>query len=232
MTKRPRPPGATRNQPLTNPLDSANWQERWTALWSSLGAEPPPSLLGDLQGRYREPHRAYHTLRHLDECFAAFDSARAQAEHPAEIELALWFHDAIYDTRAADCEEQSARLSREALAQAGLDPVRIARVEALVLATKHSNPATGGDAMLLLDVDLSILGAETARFDEYEEQVRREYAWVPEAAFRAARRRILASFEARPRLYQTPSFAARLESRARANLARAIARLDLASPSS
>lgn len=214
-----------------NPLDSLLSQDRWRALWRKIGAAPPPALHGALLDRYQEPHRAYHTLRHLEECFAAFDAVRTQAEQPAEVELALWFHDAIYDTRAADSEEQSARWARESLEQAQVDLARIARVEALVLATKHVGSAASGDALLLLDVDLSILGAETERFDEYEEQVRREYDWVPEEAFRAARRRILASFQTRPSLYGTPTFAARLESRARANLARAITRLELAAPS-
>lgn len=77
----------------------------------------------------------------------------------------------------------------------------------------------------MTDIDLAILGAPQARFDEYEDQIRREYAWVPEADFRAGRARILESFLARPRIFQTRHFNARLEESARENMARSLARL-------
>jgi predicted metal-dependent HD superfamily phosphohydrolase len=151
--------------------------------------------------------------------------ARALAERPAEVELALWFHDAIYDTRAADSEERSAAWARASLARADAEPAVAERVAALVLATEHAVHVARGDAALLVDVDLSILGAAPARFDEYEAQVRREYAWVPEPGFRAARAEILAGFLARPRIFTTEHFFGRLETPARANLARSLARL-------
>ena len=86
---------------------------RWNATWHELGLSAPPRLFDELSSRYREEQRAYHTLQHLDECFAQLDSARTLAERPAEVELALWFHDAIYDTRAADSEDQSAAWARD-----------------------------------------------------------------------------------------------------------------------
>ena len=69
------------------------------------------SLYDALVARYSEPHRRYHTLQHLAECFAAFDEIAHLAEHPADVELALWFHDAIYDTRRSDNEQRSAEQS-------------------------------------------------------------------------------------------------------------------------
>ncbi|MEZ4334223.1 MAG: N-methyl-D-aspartate receptor NMDAR2C subunit [Myxococcota bacterium] len=195
---------------------------RWPALWTRLGLEPPAVLLEELVTRYRAPHRAYHTLRHLEECFVALDAAAPVAERPAEIEIALWFHDAVYDTRTSDSEERSARWASRALRAVGAPTALATRVEGLVLATKHDGPAASPDARLLVDVDLSILGASEERFDEYERQVRQEYAWVPEDAFREARRRILSGFLARPRLFGTDWFADRLERRARTNLARSI----------
>ena len=141
------------------------------------------------------------------------------------MQLALWFHDAIYDTRAQDNEERSAIWAADSLRGAGVREDVAARVHALVMVTKHAAVPSGADAELLVDVDLSILGAPEARFAEYERQVRREYAWVPEDAFRRARARVLESFLARPRIYSTRWFERRLEERARANLARSIAEL-------
>ena len=172
--------------------------------------------------------RAYHTLQHLRECFAQLAPVESCAEHLAEVELALWFHDALYDTRAQDNEERSADWARQALAQAGVPAEVGARVRALVLATRHAALPEVGDAQLLVDVDLSILGAAPVRFDEYERQIRQEYAWVPDAAFRQARANVLRGFLARPRIFGTPWFANRLEAPARANLARSLHALDAA----
>ena len=99
------------------------------------------------------------------------------------------------------------------------------RVHALVMATCHDAQPTTADAGLLVDIDLSILGAGPERFDEYEVQVRQEYAWVPGLVFRRKRREILQGFLARPRIYATDPFHRRFEEQARANLQRSVDRL-------
>lgn len=200
-------------------------QQQWHDAWRALGVAPAAGLLAQLEARYAEPHRAYHTLQHLGECFEQLAPAADLAEQLPEVQLALWFHDAIYDTRAADNEQQSADWAVTELRAAGADPQAAQRVHALVMATRHAAEPEGADATLLVDVDLSILGAPEARFAEYEAQVRREYGWVPEAAFRSARARVLESFLARPKIYGTDWFAQRLEARARENLARSLAAL-------
>ena len=88
--------------------------------------------------------------------------------------------------------------------------------------------ATTADAKLLVDVDLSILGAPPARFDEYEWQVREEYSWMPDWMFRHKRREILEAFLARPRVFNTEHFFTSYEVQARANLERSIKSLALA----
>ncbi len=193
--------------------------------WRALGVRAPEGLLDELIARYSEPQRAYHTLQHLDECFAQLSPASSLAEHLAEVQLALWFHDAIYDSRAQDNEERSARLASESLLAAGGGADCAARVHALILATRHDAAPEGADARLLVDVDLSILGAADERFAEYERQIRAEYAWVPEPDYRRGRARVLSSFLERPAIYGTSWFSGRLEGRARANLARSLAAL-------
>ena len=195
-------------------------RERWSVAWRLLGARPPEGLLAALIARYSEPHRFYHTLRHLDECFTALAPAAHLARHLGEVELALWFHDAVYDTRAADNEERSARSAEDALLAAGAGRDVASRVRGLVLSTKHEALPDEGDARLLVDVDLSVLGAPEERFAEYERQVRQEYDWVPDAPFRRARARVLESFLQRSSIYGTDWFAERLEARARENLRR------------
>jgi predicted metal-dependent HD superfamily phosphohydrolase len=199
--------------------------ERWRAAWAGLGLSPPEGLLEQLLARYGQPHRAYHTMQHLHECFGHFDQAAASAQHPDEVTLALWFHDAIYDPADANNEEASAEWAERVIAGAGGGATVQRRVRDLILATRHEAPPAPGDAALLADIDLAILGAERARFDEYETQVRREYAFVPEIVFRTTRKKVLEGLLARPTIYRTRRFIRRFEWQARVNLAGSISRL-------
>jgi predicted metal-dependent HD superfamily phosphohydrolase len=198
----------------------------WSRAWSGLGATGEGIELRDaLLAAWGEPPRRYHTLRHLGDCLALFDESEHLATHPAEVEIALWFHDAVYDLKARDNEARSAAWANQALASSGVaEPVRH-RVHALVMATCHHALPETDDARLLVDIDLSILGADPACFDEYEVQVRQEYAWVPGPLFRRTRRRILQDFLARPTIYSTNFFRQRFEVAARGNLTRSVARL-------
>ncbi|GER17165.1 HD domain-containing protein [Variovorax boronicumulans] len=196
----------------------------WNAAWHALGvAAPDDALRLELQRRYGEPQRHYHTMQHLGECLAWFDREQALAERPGEVALALWFHDAIYDVHSHDNEARSADWARQAMQAAGASDASAERVHALVMATRHDAVPEGRDAELLIDIDLSILGAERARFDEYERQVHVEYGFVPEEIRLPRRRAILQRFLDRPAIYATPRMHALLEARARENLQRSIA---------
>jgi predicted metal-dependent HD superfamily phosphohydrolase len=193
----------------------------WQRAWAGIGAVGEgDALFAQLMAAYAEPQRHYHTLQHLGECLALFDDARTLAAHPAEVELALWFHDAIYDIKGHDNEQRSADWARDALRDAGAPTDAAQRVHDLVMATRHTAVPSGRDEQLLVDIDLSILGAARARFDEYEQQIRKEYAYVPGFLFRRKRREILKGFLDRPAIYSTPHFHDMLEARARDNLRR------------
>ncbi|HET8699272.1 MAG TPA: N-methyl-D-aspartate receptor NMDAR2C subunit [Gammaproteobacteria bacterium] len=199
--------------------------EQWQSTWAGLGAPAPEGLYERLLACYSEPRRYYHTRRHLDECFAAFEAVRSSATHPAEIEIALWFHDAIYDTKRNDNEAKSADWARAALLDAGVSAEVAERVHALVLATRHAAAPQGNDAAILVDVDLSILGAKPQRFAEYERQVRLEYEWVPDRLFRRTRRKILEEFLRRPSIYTSEPFRGTRERAAQSNLRRSVEQL-------
>lgn len=167
---------------------------------------------------FNEPHRKYHTEQHLAECLGLFSKHLGLAVEPAEVEVALWFHDAIYNVKAIDNEAKSAEWAVHELQQAEVVPERIARVKDHILATRHSALPQGQDPMLLVDIDLSILGADRARFEEYERRVREEYEWVPDFIFNRKRREVLAEFVSRNTIYNTPELRESLEGQARANL--------------
>lgn len=203
---------------------STDWSARWERTWRDLGAPADAAECDALIARYAEPQRRYHTQHHLDECFARLEQARARAERPGELDLALWYHDAVYDPHASDNEARSAELAVQAMQRAGLAADARERVRALIMATRHDAPAAPGDAALLVDTDLGILAAEPERFDEYEREIRAEYAWVPTLIFRTKRTRVLQGFLDRERIYTSGAFDAD-ESQARRNLVRSIERL-------
>lgn len=195
---------------------------RWDSLLASLGLDPAEQfrLLDDLLTRYSEPQRAYHTLAHLTGLLGLLP-----ADHPeqAALELAVWFHDAVYDPTRTDNEEESAALAVRSLAPIGLSPALIGRVVEVILATK-THRATDASVALFLDADLSILGSDAETYLRYARAIRQEYAWMPEELYRAGRARTLEGFLRRERIYQTERFR-RLEAPARANLERELVEL-------
>lgn len=193
--------------------------ERWTRLWLAATKQPPPAGGYErLLGLYAGPHRHYHNQQHVADCLEQFDQARQFAVAPDAVEFAIWFHDAIYDTRAGDNEERSADLAQECLQQAGATKMLTDGVRRLILATKAHDGSLHPDAPLLVDIDLSILGRAPEKFCEYEKAIRAEYAWVEPTLFAAKRADILRRFFARPRLYHTDFFFGRYEGQARTNL--------------
>lgn len=201
---------------------SSSTSEKWHAAWHGLGLCPAPGLLEALLTRYAEPHRHYHATQHLQECLGHADRIQALAERPSEVLIALWFHDAIYDTQRHDNEALSAEWARQALLDAGSSTDQANRVAALVMATQHRAEPGSRDEQVLVDVDLSILGAPPDRFAQYEAQIRAEYGWVPADVFTEKRREVLAGFLDRPQIYSTEAFKALYEARARANLRQAL----------
>jgi len=195
-------------------------RHRWNHLWSQLGSAPPDGVFDAVVARYCEKQRHYHTLEHLQECLSLLDEVAPLAVHAPEIELALWFHDAVYDSHQQNNEELSAIWARSTAMAAGLPTECCERIYDLVLVTaSHSLPKTNDEA-LLIDIDLSILGAPPDRFAEYERGIRDEYRWVPSPIFAAKRRSILNTFLQRETIFRTQYFIERYERQARLNLGR------------
>jgi predicted metal-dependent HD superfamily phosphohydrolase len=204
-------------------LDMTMLAASWNRAWHGIGASGSGTPVYEaLVARYAEPHRDYHTLQHLTECIAWFNRVLPLAARPAEVELALWFHDSIYAVGRSDNEEQSARWAESELTSSGAGPLAAETVRTLVMATRHSALPETQDEKVVVDIDLSILGASDDRFAEYERQIRDEYAFVPSSLFDRRRREILQSFLDRPVIYSTPHFVAALEQKARDNLGRAL----------
>ena len=192
---------------------------RWAALGARLGARHWAPF-GDLEDRYAEPIRAYHTLTHVEECLRAYDGSGV---YDPWLELALWLHDVIYDPRAYDNEAGSAALARRWILTADLAPQVADAVATAILATEHRSVPTDGREALIQDIDLAIFAASRAQLFEYERQIRHEYSWVPADQYATGRRAVLSGFLARPQLYWTARYRQGLERIARSNLTALIA---------
>ena len=179
----------------------------------------------DLLRRWDEPHRGYHTTRHLVEVFWALEDLEQAGEvTPREGTLARivgWFHDAVYDPSAAPGENEirSADLASRDLSSLGARREDVQTVRELVLATQAHELTGDGLAAAFHDADLWILSASPERYAEYTAQVRQEYAVVPDAAFRTGRSAVLRPLLDRDSIYATSTARDLWESRARANVA-------------
>lgn len=185
------------------------------------------TLKQELSALYRAQGRHYHNLAHIEAMLGLAGDYRALLGDPEAVDAAIWFHDAIYDSKAKDNEAKSAALAEKKLA-GRTDAGRLGRIGAMILATathqlpRFDDAKATRDASLFLDMDLSILGAAPDAFDAYERAVRREYDWVEEPMWRAGRGAVLKDFLARPRIFHTEEFRQRFEPQARLNMARSL----------
>lgn len=183
--------------------------DSWLSLCQSQGARGDLSGVGGrLLAAYGAPDRIYHDLRHLADVLTRVDELAGEAADPDLVRLAAWFHDAVYATAPepgqATCEERSATLAERELRGIGVPAPARAEVARLVRLTASHAPA-GGDrnGAVLCDADLAVLARDPAGYQAYASDVRREYAAVPDALFRAGRASILRTLLEAPALFST-----------------------------
>jgi predicted metal-dependent HD superfamily phosphohydrolase len=179
-----------------------------------------PELVARLAVSYAEPRRAYHTAAHIAEVLGWFDVVADEVPwtDPSAVYAAIVFHDAIYVPGAKDNEARSAAWC---LAEAFSN--RSAHL--IELTARHGGFVPGDvddEAALFLDCDMAILAASPDAFAEYDRQIAFEYQHLPPEAYRAGRRAFLGGVLAKPRIFLSDYFHAKLDARARANLAAAI----------
>lgn len=204
----------------------------WQDFALNLGAKPNriDVVWEWIESAYSEPHRHYHTLTHIEDCLMELDWVRRgfSKESNDAIELAIWFHDIVYDTSALDNEMQSARLARNVLGVLGIsDHLLRAKVGRLINCTKHteSDIIVAEEEDIFLDIDLAILGTDPETFNQYEKDIRKEYDWVPLEMYCARRAEILQSFLDRACIYRSEMLHF-YEDQARENLSRSIKALN------
>lgn len=222
-------------QQLTASIETL--KSNWESLIQPFGVEPnlTQKAFLDLVTAYSSAGRFYHTLEHIQHILETIEQIRGAslsatlltANFPA-IQLAAWFHDVIYDSKAKDNEEKSADCAVAALTKLQLPVNLIERVKHLVLITKtHQASTTDIDSQMLLDSDLAILGTSELKYQAYAQAIRQEYAWVCNELYQLGRKQVLIKFLQRERIYFTQQMFIKLEVRARKNIQAELATLSL-----
>jgi len=210
--------------------------QRWKTLCQSLDISPDntQSLFDDLIRKYREPSRHYHTLSHIHFMLVKLDAAAwsfleldQDLGLPARksLELAIWFHDSIYNSKRKDNEAQSALWAAKQLTNAGVKTSVVHEVARLIhLSQSHQPSPEDKIGQWFCDLDLAILSAPEKTYRVFSAAVRKEYRHVPNFLYRAGRKQVLASFLKRSQLYWSTYFR-QFEYQARANLQMEVAQL-------
>ncbi|MCB0330747.1 MAG: hypothetical protein KDD70_13830 [Bdellovibrionales bacterium] len=204
----------------------------WTAAATALGLDPETvrPVFDELVELYSQAGRAYHNLTHLQAMLGFVDEHAPEVQNIPQVVMAVFFHDAIYDSKAKDNEERSAALVADRMEALGLQREESEVISSLVLSTKKHQPLLPGrDNELFLDADLAILGRSSDVYFRYCDAIREEYAWVPEVDYVAGRKAVLESFLQREKIFFSSSVRARLEPQARENIAAEMKALEGAS---
>jgi predicted metal-dependent HD superfamily phosphohydrolase len=181
--------------------------------------------------RYGEAHRRYHVWAHIETMLKLMEWRQADLFNLEAMELAILFHDVVYEPGEEENEKRSAGLMLGMLSKT-VAPVTLDAANAMILATEtHVLPAemidpVRSDCAHFLDMDLAILGSAPEVFDAFQAGIREEFSEIDDDAYRVGRKAALERFMGRKTLYMTQSFFDSFEAQARQNLGRAIAELE------
>lgn len=188
----------------------------------------------ELVAAYNEPARSYHNLEHIDALLRLADFDEGCFTDRPSVQLAILYHDAVYDPRRSDNEVQSAVMATDRLQGLGVPADVVRRVAHLIDMTRHGavEPnASDTDLARFLDFDLSILGAEPGAYDAYASAIRSEYRHVVDADYRKGRASVLSMFLELPAIFRSADLTRRWEVKARRNLTRELEQLAACPPS-
>ena len=189
--------------------------------WNAVVGDDHKDIFDDVVRQYS--NRQYHDLKHVYSMIQ--ELKQCPIKNRKQVFLAACYHDAVYVPGAKDNEEKSTKLAYDACLKLGHVSFFAREVSDLIMSTKNHETRKVCDEDYFIDADLAILGKSDFEFDEYEENIRKEYSSVPEQVYNYHRVEILRSFLDKRYIYHTKRFRDLYEDRARANLKRAIRKL-------
>jgi predicted metal-dependent HD superfamily phosphohydrolase len=200
---------------------------RWRQLMTYFKISNDFKMYENITRAYTEPHRHYHTLEHINQMLNLFDLTKSTARKTEELELAIIFHDLVYEIPSTQNELMSAKITMKFLQNCGVQESVIDRIFKLILSTRHDIELHDHDQQLLSDIDLSILGQESNIFEDYESKIRKEFQYIPKDIYIKGRIKVLNHFLQKSQIYHTEYFAQNYEHRSRINIKNSIHKLKL-----
>ncbi len=184
-------------------------------------------LWHEIERQYTHKTRHYHNLSHINSMLTQVEDFKSSITNYDAFLLAVWYHDIIYEPTKKNNEERSALLAKKRLKTLNIDDKTLETVQALIVSTKkHEVLLTDNiDNSYLLDIDLSILGANWETYQEYLKNIRKEYAIFPNFMYRKGRKKVLRHFLERETLYFTKDYQTKFEKKARENLSKELNQL-------
>lgn len=216
---------------INNNINETMDKGRFMTLWDECTKHPQNGLASRvydaIEIHYNEPARFYHTPKHINHCLRQLDLA--SAFHPVDIckqvEMALWFHDVIYDPLAGDNEQQSADWYLK-YASGVMSEEFNQRIYELILITQHKEMPQEIAGQYLVDLDLSSFGQAWEEVVIDSDAVRAEYQHLSDQDFISGQKKFLSFLIGRPSIFSTEFFKSRYEAAARRNILRKLDELD------
>jgi len=205
-------------------------QQQWESskaaffhLWNRVSLQPDDTHVADVWGQitrgYSEPHRFYHSQRHILFCLKQLERIEDSLADIAAVSLAIWFHDLILDPSANDNEEKSKQLF-ESLANNHLPEQLIKKTSALILSTRHIDAPLNFDECCIQDIDLSTMGEDWDSFVRDVDDLRKEYSHLSNEHFIDVTINFYHDMLGRDKIYNSNYFNEHCEQKARENIKR------------
>jgi predicted metal-dependent HD superfamily phosphohydrolase len=212
---------SSKNTDTTNDIAD---QSRFRCLWlrQQLPNIPDasPNVYQQLLDSYNEPQRVYHSIAHIECCLSIFDQVSHLLKIPDAVELAIWFHDAIYQLGASDNEQLSADLFMKVTDGLFQDDFREAVYQHIMATCHSSTQITDHDTQLMVDIDLSSFGLPWPEFFRDSKKVRQEMGHISDAEYYQKQIAFQQRLLGRPSFFYSDYFIEHYEAQARSNLAK------------
>jgi predicted metal-dependent HD superfamily phosphohydrolase len=168
----------------------------------------------EIENHYSSELRFYHNLDHIKDMLLELENI--EPEDKDALLFSIFYHDIIYDTAKSDNELQSAILFKKRMERTHFKPIEKC-VQQIELTQEHKL-STHKDTNILFDLDLAILGKSSEKYQEYAQNIRKEYKMYSDSEYRIGRSKVLHEFLDSPSIYKTNYFTAKLEAKARMNI--------------
>ena len=182
-------------------------------------------LWAEVAQQYASKKRHYHTLMHLDNLLYQLKEVKGLIQDWDTIVFSVAYHDVVYNTLKHDNEEKSALFAQKSLQKLSVPAAQTERCMAQIIATKSHQLSEDTDTNLLTDADLSVLGQDWPTYQQYYQQVRKEYGIYPDFVYKPGRKKVLRHFLDMEQIFKTDAFTLRFEVQARHNIEQELSEL-------